>query len=162
MSKKGSTFDAIAALLALSIFIGAALIGHVIYNQVVSTGSLNGSNYSVAILAQGTQYYTTTADNVGFGIYMGSVLMAVALAYIFGQNPLFKFIAILLDMLFLIFSVIIATWWDSFSTNSNFSTVTTYYPKIFFLLDHSVLMTLLTITIISIALYASGKRRTSI
>lgn len=158
MNRRGSTFDVVVGLVMLVALVTSFFVGHLLISETVNTGVFDSTNSSKEIMNKGVSFYQSVPDNIIFGAYFGSIIVAAILAYLFGQHIIFRVIGFIVDMLYLFTGVVVQMWWETFSVQENFSSLVLYYPKTAFLLDHAVLAGLLGIIVITVALFASKRR----
>jgi len=157
MNRRGSIEDTLFIGVALMVLIISVVIGFYINAQFASNPLVQANVISKNITDISTSYYCGTPDNLGLAVFFGSVIIAVMLAYLFGQNPIFKAITIVFLVLFTGASVVFQLWWEGFSASSSISGVIACMPKVGFIMGHFVVMGLLCSCFILIALFYRGR-----
>jgi LPXTG-motif cell wall-anchored protein len=157
MNKRASIEDTIFIGIALMCFIVAVTIGFYINSMFASNPLITANPTAGNITAITTGFYCGTPDNLGMAIFFGSMVIAVMLAYLFGQNPIFKAITIVFLILFTGVTVIFQMWWEGYSASSAIASVIACLPKTGFIMNHFVVAGLLCSVLILIALFYKGK-----
>ena len=157
MNRKGSIEDTIFIGIALMCFIVAVTIGFYINSMFASNPLIIANPVAGNITAISTAFYCGTPDNLGMAIFFGSVVIAVMLAYLFGQNPIFKAITVVFLILFTGVTIVFQMWWEGYSTSTAVSAVIACLPKTGFIMNHFVVAGLLCSALILIALFYKGR-----
>lgn len=160
---KGSTLDvATVIVVGLVVFAIAALFGNLFfdayYAQAQAIPIMANSNATMSILYEGEFFYSNTADNLALAIFMGANLAAAIMAFIFGQNPVFKAFLIIVNLFYLVFAGIFQLWWEYYGSNSVWAGVIGNFPKMNFILNNLAIFALVSIFIITVALFAKGRQ----
>jgi len=156
MNKRASISDVLFIGVSLIVLIIAVTIGF-FFSSEIATNSLFLNNSVAANITQVSQdFYCGTPDNLALFVMFGSLVIAVMLAFLFGQQSIFKAITIVMLILFMGVSVIFQMWGEEFFSSSIVANLVACMPKTQFIMEHFVIFALLSSALIIIALFYRG------
>lgn len=156
MNKRGSISDVLFIGVTLIVFIIAITIGF-FFSSEIATNSVFLNNSVAANITQVSQdFYCGTPDNLAMFVMFGSLVIAVMLAFLFGQQSIFKAITIIMLILFTGVSVVFQMWGEEFFASGIVASLVACMPKTQFIMEHFVLFALLSSALIIIALFYRG------
>lgn len=160
--ERGSTLDVSVMVLGIVVFVVCALVGNLMMNEYYAQAQqipvMANSNVTMSILYEGVWYYENTADNIAVAIFMGANIAAAVLAFIFGQNPIFKGFLLIVNMLYIVFAGVFQLWWENYGSNAAFASVIVNLPKANYILSNLAIFALVGVAIITLALFAKSKQ----
>jgi len=156
-TKRGSILDTVGIMLGVVVLTLSMLLGNAFYNEVKNTGVLQENNVTAPILESADFYFSNTADNLVLALWIGLVIAAVISAILSRANALFLYISILVSLILIPVAAFISNWYSEFSASSEFLGFISLYPKTNFIFAHMPLLTLCTIFIIIICLFAVNR-----
>lgn len=138
------------------VFIVSTTVGFYLSAEF-SSNSVIQANPTAANITQVSQnFYCGTPDNLGLAVFFGSVMVAVMLAFLFGQNAIFKAITVIMVILLNGVNVIYQMWGEEYFGSSVIASLTACMPKVQFIMEHFVIFGLLASALIIIALFYRG------
>lgn len=156
MNRRGSISDVLFIGVMLVTFVIAVTIGFYVNAAFASNAVIMANPTAGNITAISTNFYCGTPDNLGLAIMFGSLVVAVMLAFLFGQNSIFKAITIIMMILFMGISVVFQIWGEEFFASSVISSLTACMPKVSFILENFVIFALVSCALIIVALFYRG------
>lgn len=153
--KKGSALGVLTLIISLVVIVTSIFLGNAVWNEIIDSQVLeDDKNTTAHILDTGTLYFGGTTDNLIFAIFVGLALSSLLMSVLSRANPIFLYVSIIFSMFLVLIAVIMNNWYATFSSSPEFSSFIVNYPKTTYIFDHLPLLTLLTIVMTIIALYA--------
>lgn len=132
MNNKGSARDVIVAgILLFALGIGF-FVAHFAINTAVDgmlgQSAINASSNETISVLQSTKSLTNKFDYVFAGFFIALSLGVLITGWFIGGQPIFMVVYFLLNVLAVLLSGILSSFWSSFSQASVFGTTVTLFP----------------------------------
>jgi len=157
INKRGSVLDTVGIILGLVVLVVSMFLGNAFYNEVKATGTLQENNVTAPIFEAADFYFNYTADNLILALWVGLVIAAVISSILSRANALFLYISILVSLVLIPVAALISNWYEEFSAADSFAGFVHLYPKTNYIFAHLPLLTLVSIFIIIICLFAVNR-----
>lgn len=156
MNRKASISDVPFIGAMMMVFIVSATVGFYLSQEFYNNPVIQADPTAANITQVSQDFYCGTPDNLGLAVFFGSVMVAVMLAFLFGQNAIFKAITIIMMILLNGVNIIYQMWGEEYFSSSAITNFTACMPKVQFIMEHFVLFALLSSALIIIALFYRG------
>ena len=156
MNHKGSISDVLFIGAMLITFVIAVTVGFYLNSEFASNPIIMANPTAGNITALSTSFYCGTPDNLALAVMFGSLVIAIMLSFLFGQNSIFKAITIVMTILLMGVSVVFQLWAETFFASSIVSSLVACMPKTSFILENFVIFALLSCALVIIALFYRG------
>jgi hypothetical protein len=152
-NKKGSVLDLFPLGFFMLSFALAIIVGFTIYGQILDTGAINASGTASTISSTVIEQYGLW-DNIFLALLVAMSLTAIIAAAKVRTSPMFFFLSLVLLAIVIMIGMFMTNAFSALTTGNVFSSASSTFPKIFFIMDNLGLYFIVMGSLISIALYS--------